>query len=122
MDFKERLQQPVQYLKGVGPGRAPLLYKLELYRAFDLLFNFPRDYQDFSDRRKVDQLEEKKLQSVVGTIHQWETRETRRGTMTTLDLSGALSVTISDHDPAVTALDSDERRLFHSDCRLWAGD
>ncbi len=86
MDFKERLQQPVQYLKGVGPQRAPLLYKLELYRAFDLLFNFPRDYQDFSDRRKVDQLEEKKLQSIVGTIEQWETRTTRRGPMTTLDL------------------------------------
>ncbi len=85
MNVKERIQQPVQYLKGVGP-RAELLYRLELYRAFDLLFNFPRDYQDFSDRRQVDQLEEKKLQSVSGTIDQWETRTTRRGPLTTLDL------------------------------------
>ena len=47
----EQLATPVQFLKGVGPDRAKLLERLGLRTAADVLFNFPRDYQDLTDLR-----------------------------------------------------------------------
>ena len=70
----EALATPVQFLKGVGPDRAKLLEKLELRTAADVLFNFPRDYQDLTDVRSIDALEEDKLQSVRGTVEEIDIR------------------------------------------------
>jgi ATP-dependent DNA helicase RecG len=67
-EVKRRLATPVEFLRGVGPGRAQLLERLGLRTASHLLFNFPRDYQDLSDERTIDQLEEGKLQSVRGVV------------------------------------------------------
>lgn len=39
-------QYPVQYLKGVGPRRSTLLKRLGINTVKDLLYHFPRDYQD----------------------------------------------------------------------------
>ena len=72
----ERLLTPVQFLKGVGPQRAELLDRLGLRTVRDVLFFFPRDYQDLTDQRDVDQLEEGKLQSVRGTVDDIELRST----------------------------------------------
>lgn len=73
------LLTPTQFLKGIGPVKAELLAKLELYYARDLLFNFPRAYQDMSDLRTVDQLEEGKLASVAGVIEEVDLRNTGTG-------------------------------------------
>lgn len=73
------LQQPVQFVKGVGPQRAELLRRLGIETIADLLFFFPRAYEDFSDFRKVGELEEGKLQSVIGVIEEIESRVTRSG-------------------------------------------
>ncbi|MDX1946820.1 MAG: ATP-dependent DNA helicase RecG [Pirellulaceae bacterium] len=70
----EQLAMPVQFLKGVGPQRAELLAKLELFYARDILFAFPRAYQDMSELREIDQLEEGKLASVVGVIEEVDLR------------------------------------------------
>src|SRR5207245_4739283 len=59
----ELLATPVQFLKGVGPDRAKFLERLGLRPAADVLFNFPRDYQDLTDLRSLEKLEEDKLQS-----------------------------------------------------------
>src|SRR5947207_13657263 len=75
----EQLATPVQYLKGVGPQRAELLWKLDLYYAADVLFFFPRAYQDMSELREIDQLEEGKLASVVGVIEEVDLRNTAPG-------------------------------------------
>src|SRR5256885_6056188 len=75
----EHLATPVQFLKGVGPQRAELLAKLDLYYAADVLFFFPRAYQDMSELREVDQLEEGKLASVVGVIEEVDLRNTGPG-------------------------------------------
>lgn len=40
------LSNPAQYLKGVGPKRAALLERLGVKTVSDLLFHFPRDWQD----------------------------------------------------------------------------
>src|SRR4051812_12024165 len=75
----ELLATPVQFLKGVGPQRAELLAKLDLYYAADVLFFFPRAYQDMSELREVEQLEEGKLASVVGVIDEVDLRNTGPG-------------------------------------------
>src|SRR5688572_28014848 len=75
----EPLLMPVQYLKGVGPQKGGLLAKLELFYARDLLFNFPRAYQDMSELRTIEQLEEGKLASVAGVIEEVDLRNTGTG-------------------------------------------
>ncbi len=73
------LATPVQFLKGVGPARAELLDRMGLHTARDVLFLFPRDYQDLSDEREVSQLEEGKLQSVRGVVEDIDQRNTSSG-------------------------------------------
>ncbi len=75
----ESLVTPVQFLKGVGPQRAELLAKLDLHYAADVLFFFPRAYQDMSELREIEQLEERKIASVVGVIDEVDLRSTTPG-------------------------------------------
>ena len=74
----EVLATPLQYLKGVGPARAKLLERLGLDAVRDVLFFFPRDYQEISER-DVDQLEEGKFQSVRGVVEDIDLRNTFAG-------------------------------------------
>ena len=73
------LATPIQFIKGVGPARAELLERLGLRTVSDVLFFFPRDYQDFTDERTADQLEEGKLLSIRGTVEDVDFRTTRNG-------------------------------------------
>src|SRR3990172_3553090 len=73
------LATPVQFLKGVGPARVELLERLGLATVRDVLFFFPRAYQDLSDQREVAALEEGKLQTVRGTVADVELRNTGPG-------------------------------------------
>jgi len=75
----EALATPVQFLKGVGPDRAILLERIGLRTAADVLFNFPRDYQDLTDLRSIESLEEDKLQTVRGTVEEIDIRNTGMG-------------------------------------------
>ena len=70
VDAKRRLATPIEYVKGVGPARAELLERLGLQVASQLLFYFPRDYQDLSDERPIAELTEGTLQSVRGTVQE----------------------------------------------------
>ncbi|MDR2761703.1 MAG: ATP-dependent DNA helicase RecG [Planctomycetaceae bacterium] len=75
------LYTPVQFLKGVGELRGERLNRIGVKRAFDLLFNFPRDYLDLTEQVEIDRLEPDKIQTIVGSIESWESRSTRRGKM-----------------------------------------
>jgi ATP-dependent DNA helicase RecG len=66
-------------MKGVGPQRAALLARLGLRTAADVLFYFPRAYQDMSALRPIAQLESGQLASVVGTIEEVDVRTTASG-------------------------------------------
>ncbi|HUS39601.1 MAG TPA: ATP-dependent DNA helicase RecG [Pirellulales bacterium] len=76
---EDALATPVQFLKKVGPQRAELLNRLGLHTARDVLFFFPRDYQDLTDVREISELEEDKLVSVFGQIEEIELRSPRPG-------------------------------------------
>ncbi len=73
------LTTPVEFVRGVGPQRAELLAKLDVRTAADLLFFFPRDYQDLSDRRTIRQLEEDQLQTVRGEVVEVDARSSGFG-------------------------------------------
>ncbi len=75
----EHLATPVQFLKGVGPQRAEQLTRMKLHTARDILFGFPRDYQDMNEMVPIDQLEADKLVGVCGTVEEIDMRNTGPG-------------------------------------------
>lgn len=75
----EILATPVQFLRGVGPARAELLERLGLRAVRDVLFYFPRDYEDYTDRREIEELEPGKFQTIVGTVEEFELRNIAPG-------------------------------------------
>ncbi len=81
------LRSSVAYVKNVGPHFAEILAKMGITRAFDLLFFFPRDYQEVFLKRSVDDLVEGETQSVCGVIEDYSTRYSRVGMITTLWVS-----------------------------------
>jgi ATP-dependent DNA helicase RecG len=50
------LKKPIQYIKGVGQTRAKLLEKLGIFTVEDMLYHFPRDYEDRSNIKKIEEL------------------------------------------------------------------
>lgn len=75
----EVLNTPVQYVKGIGPHRAGLLAKLELRTIADLLFFFPRDYQQLRPLCAPAELQHKQEATVCGTVEEVELRKTAPG-------------------------------------------
>jgi ATP-dependent DNA helicase RecG len=61
-------KQDVQFLKGVGPARAELLRRLDIETVGDLLFHFPRSYDDLTDVRPLSSLTAGALQTVHGEV------------------------------------------------------
>lgn len=53
---KLNLKTPIQYLKGVGPNLAKKLKKLGIETVEDLIFLFPRDYEDRSNPTPINKL------------------------------------------------------------------
>ena len=64
----ELLTQPIQFLKGVGPARVEMLEKLNLRNAADVLFFFPRNYQDFTQLHTLGEMANEQLANVVGVV------------------------------------------------------
>jgi ATP-dependent DNA helicase RecG len=62
------LATPLEKLRAVTPAQASCFERLGLRTALDLLFFFPRDYQDLSDIRSLAQLTSGSFQSAVGTV------------------------------------------------------
>jgi len=73
------LATPIEFLQGLGPRQAHLLRRLGLHFARDVLFFFPRAYEDLSDVRDIPELEEGRLQSVRGVVEEIEQRSTSSG-------------------------------------------
>jgi ATP-dependent DNA helicase RecG len=69
------LRQPVSQLHGVGPRIGALLNKLGAYSIGDLLYLFPRRYDDYSAMKPINRLEYGEQVTVIGTV--WEVRAQR---------------------------------------------
>ncbi len=51
----DKLSMSAQYVKGVGPKRAAKLKKINIYTVEDLIYYFPRDYEDRRKFKKISQ-------------------------------------------------------------------
>lgn len=81
------LNKPVQYLKGIGPGRAKYFERLNIFSVRDLLYHFPRDYQDRSEIRLAHTFAHGDIATVKGTVITGQETKPRRGlTITKLAL------------------------------------
>lgn len=58
----------LKYLKGIGPKRAELFSKLGISTVQDLLFTYPRDYEDRTKIFKIEETDAEQICSVVATI------------------------------------------------------
>ena len=62
------LDQPITYLKGIGPKNSERLAKLGLYTVRDILYYYPRDHLDYARQVKIRDLKAGDTVTIVGTV------------------------------------------------------
>lgn len=88
-----KLEQDVQYLKGVGPNRARALKRLSIEKIEDLLYHLPRAYQDRSQLKKISQVISGQTEGVLAKIiGKQEIKAKGRLTISKLAISDGLSL------------------------------
>lgn len=90
------LSQKVTAIRGVGAKTARRLGRLGAETIWDMLYLFPRRYDDYTEMKPINQLEYGEQVTVIGTI--WETRARRTRSNQTL-----VQTVISDGTGAVQA-------------------
>ncbi len=66
--YKNRLQTPIQYVKGVGPKLAKLFEKKGILTVEDALYFLPRCYEDRRDLKKISELKAGRKETGFGEI------------------------------------------------------
>jgi ATP-dependent DNA helicase RecG len=73
------LEAPVTVIQNVGPRHAQTLGKLGLHTLRDMLYNFPRRYDDYSQLKPINRLFYGEEVTVIGTIQSVKTRPVKGG-------------------------------------------
>lgn len=63
-----KLEDSIQYIKGIGPKKAAELNRLGIRNIYDLLIWFPRTYEDQSVLTPIASLQAGETAVVAGTI------------------------------------------------------
>jgi ATP-dependent DNA helicase RecG len=63
-----KLDTPIQYLKGVGPKLAKIFKKVGVETVFDLIYFFPRDYEDRTQLVPIGKLQPTNFVVVKGEV------------------------------------------------------
>ncbi|MBI3990613.1 MAG: ATP-dependent DNA helicase RecG [Candidatus Omnitrophica bacterium] len=92
-----RLKDSAQFVKGVGPERLKILTRLGVNTIEDLLYLFPRRYEDRSRLKPISELKPGELQTVRGTVITARIRRARRG-------FSILQLTVGDDTGTLTAV------------------
>ncbi|MFQ5963655.1 MAG: ATP-dependent DNA helicase RecG [Candidatus Scalinduaceae bacterium] len=74
---KSDIDKSIQYIKGVGPKRSQMLGRLGIHTPRDLLYYFPRTYQDRSQIEKISELKQGVTSMVKGKIFNVKSYNTR---------------------------------------------
>ena len=77
------LDKDIKFVKGIGPKRADKLNKLGIFTINDLVFNFPRQYEDRNNIKKIFELEDEEKATVKVIVNNIETRKVRKGLVIT---------------------------------------
>ncbi len=73
------LAAPTSILPGVGPKHAQTLSRLGLNTLEDMLYNFPRRYDDYTQLKPIRRLVYGEEVTVIGTVESINTRQIRGG-------------------------------------------
>lgn len=73
------LNAPVSVLPGVGPKHSQTLNRLGLDTLEDMLFYFPRRYDDYSQLKTINRLEYGEQVTIIGTVQNSYNRKVRNG-------------------------------------------
>lgn len=73
------LNKDIQYIKGIGPKKAYKLNKLGIFTLKDLLFYFPRQYEDRNNLKKIIQLENEDKATIKAIIVGINTTSPKKG-------------------------------------------
>jgi len=79
------LNASLTVLAGVGSKHATMLSRLGLNTLGDMLYNYPRRYDDYSQLKTIRDLFYGQQVTVIGTVTSFETRKARGGKMTILE-------------------------------------
>ena len=77
------LSKEIKYVKGIGPKRANKLSKLGIFTVSDLLFYFPRQYEDRNNLRKIFELKDEEKVTIRAIVNSIETSNVRKGLVIT---------------------------------------
>ena len=81
------LDKDVQYVKGIGPKKAYKLNKLGIFTLKDLLYYFPRQYEDRNNLKKIIDLKNEDKATVKAIISNISTSNPKKGmTLTKVDI------------------------------------
>ncbi len=80
------LRKPLAYVKAVGTRRAEVLARIGLRTPADVLFWFPRNYEDFSNFTDIAHLETDELQTICARVAGVNVKFISRGTLFTVAL------------------------------------
>src|SRR5260370_1008859 len=91
------LKQSVQYVQKLSPTRLEQLRRLGIETVGDLLFHFPRTYEDLTDVRPIPALKPGSVQTVQGEVVEIEGRRTADG-------RAVVSIVLSDGKNCIEAV------------------
>ncbi len=81
------LYKDVQYVKGIGPKKADKLNKLGIFTLKDLLYYFPRQFEDRNNLKKIAQLEDGEKVTIKAVMSSINTFSPKEGmTLTKIDV------------------------------------
>ena len=81
------LERDIQYVKGIGPKKAYKLNKLGIFTLKDLLFYFPRQFEDRNNLKKISQLQNDEKATIKAIIVSINTTSPKKGmTLTKIDI------------------------------------
>lgn len=95
--MSDKLPKSVQFVKGVGPKRAERLAQLDIYTVEDLLYYFPRDYEDRRKIVKISNLKPDQKVNIKGQVLKKINKKIRKGL-------SILRITLSDSTGTVEAV------------------
>ena len=116
--MKVLLEDSIRYVKGVGPAKEKLFNNLGIYTVNDLVYYFPRDYEDRTKKKKIFELLDGERISFEATVKGEVSVNYARRNMpitkaTVVDESGVISLTWFNATYVKNALKSGKTYTFY---------